>query len=41
MSGWLALLTRSDRAKDAGILLLRHQVVLLLDCPDQNATAVT
>jgi hypothetical protein len=24
--GWLALLARSDRAKDAGILTLRHQV---------------
>ena len=24
--GWLALLARSDRAKDAEILLLRHQV---------------
>jgi len=27
MSGWLALLARSDRAKDAEILLPRHQVV--------------
>jgi putative transposase len=27
--GWLALLTRSDRAKDAEILLLRHQVAVL------------
>jgi transposase InsO family protein len=27
--GWLALLARSDRAKDAEILILRHQVVLL------------
>ena len=27
--GWLALLTRSDRAKDAGILILRHQVAVL------------
>jgi hypothetical protein len=25
MSGWLALLARSDRAKDAEILLPRHQ----------------
>ena len=28
-SGWLALLARSDRAKDAEILLLRHQVAVL------------
>jgi hypothetical protein len=27
--GWLALLTRSDRAKDAEILTLRHQVAVL------------
>jgi putative transposase len=27
--GWLALLARSDHAKDAEILLLRHQVALL------------
>lgn len=27
--GWLALLARSDRAKDAEILLLRHQVTVL------------
>jgi len=27
--GWLALLARSDRAKDAEILLLRHQVAML------------
>jgi putative transposase len=27
--GWLALLARSDRAKDAEILLLRHQVAAL------------
>jgi putative transposase len=27
--GWLALLARSDRAKDAEILLLRHQVAVL------------
>ena len=27
--GWLALIARSDRAKDAGILLLRHQVAVL------------
>jgi putative transposase len=26
---WLALLARSDRAKDAEILILRHQVSLL------------
>lgn len=28
--GWLALLPRSDRAKDAEILLLRHQVAVLV-----------
>jgi hypothetical protein len=28
--GWLALLARSDRAKDAEILLLRQQVAVLL-----------
>jgi hypothetical protein len=27
--GWLALLARSDRAKDAEILFLRHQVAVL------------
>jgi putative transposase len=27
--GWLALLARSDRAKDAAILILRHQVAVL------------
>jgi putative transposase len=27
--GWLALLARSDRAKDAEILLVRHQVAIL------------
>ncbi len=27
--GWLALLARSDRAKDTEILLLRHQVAVL------------
>jgi len=27
--GWLALLARTDRAKDAEILLLRHQVAVL------------
>jgi hypothetical protein len=27
--GRLALLARSDRAKDAGILILRHQVAVL------------
>ena len=27
--GWLSLLARSDRAKDAEILLLRHQVAVL------------
>jgi hypothetical protein len=28
--GWLALLAHSDRAKDAEILILRHQVVVHL-----------
>jgi hypothetical protein len=27
--GWLALLARSDRAKDAEILILRHQAAVL------------
>ena len=27
--GWLALLARSDRAKDTEILILRHQVAVL------------
>jgi putative transposase len=27
--GWLALLARSDRAKDAEIVILRHQVAVL------------
>jgi putative transposase len=29
MSGWIALLARSERAKDAEILILRHQVAVL------------
>jgi hypothetical protein len=29
MSGWLALLARSDRARDTGILTLRHQATVL------------
>ena len=29
MFGWLALLARSDRAKDAEILIFRHQVAVL------------
>ena len=29
MFGWLALLARSDQAKDAEILILRHQVSVL------------
>ena len=29
MFGWLALLARSDHAKDAEILILRHQVTVL------------
>jgi hypothetical protein len=27
--GWLALLARSDRAKDTEIVILRHQVAVL------------
>jgi hypothetical protein len=27
--GWLALVARSDRAKDAEILILRHQLAVL------------
>jgi putative transposase len=27
--GWIALLARSDRAEDAEILILRHQVAVL------------
>jgi hypothetical protein len=29
LCGWLALLSRSDRAKNAEILVLRHQIVVL------------
>ena len=29
MLAWIALLARSDRAKDAEILILRHQVTVL------------
>lgn len=28
--GWLALLARSDRAKDLEILILRHQLAILM-----------
>jgi len=45
--GWLALLARSDRAKDAEILILRHQVAVLqrqartprLSCADRAILA--
>jgi len=38
--GWLALLARSDRAKDAEILLLRHQLALLpAQCQGTEAVA--
>ena len=47
MFSWLSLLARSDRAKDAEILLLRHQVVVLqrhvgtprLSCADRAVLA--
>jgi putative transposase len=29
MLGWMALLARSDLAKDTGILVLRHQIAVL------------
>jgi putative transposase len=29
MLGWLALLARSDAAKDAEILVLRHEIAML------------
>jgi hypothetical protein len=29
MLGWMALLARSDLAKDAEILVLRHQIAVL------------
>ena len=29
--GWLALLARSDRAMDAEILILRHQVLFFIE----------
>ena len=37
--GWLALLARSDRAQDAEILILRHQVAAL-PAPVQGPEAV-
>ena len=39
--GWLALLARSDRAKDAEILILRHQVAVLqrLCVPKTSSTS--
>ena len=47
MFGWIALLARSDRAKDAEILILRHQVAVLqrqvkaprLSCADRAVMA--
>jgi hypothetical protein len=37
--GWLALLARADRGKDAEILILRHQVaVLQLRVPKTHVT---
>jgi putative transposase len=35
--GWLALLARSDRTKDAEILILLHQVAVLQRVPLQNS----
>jgi hypothetical protein len=35
--GWLALLARSDRAKDAEILILRHQVAVLRRGPGHRS----
>ena len=37
--GWLALLARSDRAKDAEILILRHQLGVCV--PRISSVAVT
>jgi putative transposase len=42
MFGWLVLLARSDAAKDAEILVLRHEIaVLRRQAPAQNQTGPT
>jgi putative transposase len=41
LSGWLALLARSDISKDVEILLLRHEVAILRRSPARNRTGLT